>query len=323
MDGPYIRDEALTAVVLGFKNGSTIADLVMPRTSPLNSPNFKYQIYHPGQFAYVPDTKVGRRTHVNEVNFTGKEMHDMTEERALKHVFVPRDFAGVKDPQAKKAAAAAALAGLLVLDREIRVANIMLSPENYGNNHAVATAGDKFDDESTDIVKTIQTAINASRIRPNTMTLGQKEWDALASHPRIVAAVTRASGTIGSIGAAGIATSEEVARLFNLKNIFVGESLVASKAGEDATFKPAWSGGVSFTYTDPAAISGVGAGMNNGITFGFTAHFDKYSNTYQTDHEGTQGSTAVRVVDECKELVVSTDCGFLLRKVLTDPVVAG
>lgn len=316
MPSPYPRDEVLTAIVLGFSNGAMIADSVLPRTSPLDSPKFKYQYYNPGQFAFVPDTKVGRRTHVNEVNFEGEERHGETEEHALKHVFAPRDFDGVKDPQKKKADAATALAGLLILDREVRVADIMLSPASYGGNHTTVTLGDKFDNEDSDPVKLIQTAIKSMRIRPNTMTMGQAEWDALASHPRILAAVTRAAGVIGQIGAAGIATKEEVARLFSLQNIFIGESIVASSATAGATFKPAWSGGVSLTYTNTAAIAGAGAGMNNGMTFGFTFHHDKYSNTYRNDAEGTRGTEAVRVVDDCQEKVISPECGFLLSEVI-------
>lgn len=317
MHTPYPRDEAMTAIVLGFTNKATIADLVMPRTSPFDKFDFSYQYYGPGQFAYVPDTSVGRRTHVNEVEFHGEKRYNSTVERALKHVFVPNDFVGVKDPEKKKAAAAVALAGLMTLDRELRVARLMMDAANYANNHAVVTAGDKFDVESSDIVRLIRTAIATPRLRPNTMVLGQAEWDALASHPRILAAVTRASGTIGSIGAAGIATREEVARLFSLQDILVGESLVASSAKDDATFKPAWSGAVSFIHNNLSAIAGVSAGMGNGLTFGFTAHFDKYSNTYDTKHEGTQGSTTLRVVDNCQEIVVAPECGMLLQNVLS------
>jgi hypothetical protein len=316
MNQPYPRDEQLTAIVLGFTNKAMIADAVLPRSSPMDSPKFKWSFYAPGQFAHVPDTHVGRRTQVNEVEFQGEERHDETREYALKHVFVPRDFDGVRDPKNKKASAASALAGLLILDREVRVANLMMNEANYGNNHAQATSADMFDDESTDIVKLIRTALSTPQIRPNTMTMGQKEWDALASHPRILAAVTRAAGVNGTAGAAGIATREEVIRLFSLKDILVGEALVASGATKNATFKPAWSGGVAFTYNDMSAIAGMGGGMSNGMTFGFTAHFDKFSNTYKADHEGTRGSEVVRVVDECKEIIVAPECGFLLKGVL-------
>ncbi|AXF86405.1 hypothetical protein DTO96_102159 [Ephemeroptericola cinctiostellae] len=313
----YPRDEALTAIILGFQNKAMIADQVMPRTSPLDSPRYKYQYYAPGQFAYVPDTRVGRRTKVNEVEFKGESRHGETQEYALKHAFVPRDFDGVKNPAAKRASATEALSNLLELSREVRVADMVLNPANYGNNAIALSANDKLDDDATDPVKLIREALKACRIRPNIAVMGTNEWDALAAHPRILAAVVRAAGVVGSIGAAGIATREEVARLFGLQEIIVGEALVSSSYADNAVFKATWSGGIAFHRRDTSAISGVTAGMNNGMTWGFTAHFEKFANKYNDDTEGTRGVEYVRVVDDCEEAVVSTDCGVLLTEVLS------
>ena len=315
----YPRDEALTAIVLGYQNKPMIADRVMPRTSSLDSPRYKFQRYAPGQFAHVPDTTVGRRTQVNEVEFRGEVAYGETQEHALKHGFIPRDFDGVKNPDAKRAAATQALSNLLELDREVRVAQVVLNPSNYASNHAVLTASDKFTNNDADVVKLIKTAIGTPRIRPNTMIMGQKEWDALSSHPRILAAVTRAFAAISSgqtIQTAGIATKEEVARLFGLSELIIGEAEVASSYGDNAVFSATWSGGVALHRIDPSAINGVAAGMNNGMTFGFTAHFEKFANRYTDDSEGTRGVEYIRVVDDCEERIVSPDCGMLLTEVL-------
>ena len=58
------------------------------------------------------------------------------------------------------------------------------------------------------------------------------------------------------------------------------------------------------------------AGMNNGMTWGFTAHFDKFANRYSVDSEGTRGVEYIRVVDDCEERVISPDCGMLLTGVI-------
>lgn len=315
----YPRDETLTAIILGYQNKAMIADRVMPRTSPLDSPRYKYQRFAPGQFAHVPDTTVGRRTQVNEVEFRGETVYGETQEYALKHGFIPRDYDGVKNPEAKRASATTALSGLLDLAREIRVANAVMNTANYGTNYAAVTATDKFTNNDADVVKLIRNAILGPRIRPNVMILGQKEWSALASHPRVLAAVTRAFAAVSTgatIQTAGIAAREEVARLFELQEIIVGESEVASSFGDNAVFSPTWSGGVAFHRLDPTAISGVSAGMNNGMTWGFTAHFDKFANRYSVDSEGTRGVEYIRVVDDCEERVISPDCGMLLTGVI-------
>ena len=196
---------------------------------------------------------------------------------------------------------------------------MVLNPSNYGNNTAVVSGSDKFNNNDSDIVKLITTSIETPRIRPNVMILGRKEWRALASHPRILAAVTRAFAAVSAgttIQTAGIATREEIARLFELDEIIVGEAEVASSYGDNAVFSPTWSGGVAFHRLDPSAISGVAAGMNNGMTWGFTAHFEKFSNRYSVDSEGTRGVEYIRVVDDCEERVISPDCGMLLTGVI-------
>ena len=317
MFSPYPRNEILTAIFMGYKNGKTIADRVLPRTSAIGSTKFKYQVYQANQFAHVPDTHVGRRTAINEVEFSGEERHAEIGERALSHVFVPRDFVGVADPDKKKAAATAALADIMSLAREQRVAKLVFDPANYGLNFALANGNDYFDDEYTDPVKVIRTAIAAPLIKPNVMTLGRKEWYALATHPRILAAVTRAQGMIGSIGAAGIATLDEVARLFELDEVLVGEALIANKSDASGVLKPIWSGNVSFTYRDMSAIGNAGQGFGNNLTFGFTAHNDQYVNSYHDDKQGTQGVEVVRAVSEDAEIICAPNAGFLLQGVLS------
>lgn len=316
----YPRDEALTAIIMGFTNKAMIADQVMPRTAPLDSPRYKYQRYAPGQFAYVPDTAVGRRTQVNEVEFVGETKHGETKEYALKHAFVPRDFDGVKNPEAKRASATAALANLLELSRELRVAKQVFDPANYGANVIELSASEKLDIDDADPVKIIRGALKACRIRPNVAIMGTDEWDALSAHPRILAAVVRAAGVVGSIGAAGIATKEEVARLFGLQEIIVGEALVSSSYADNSLFSAAWKGSIAFHRRDTSAIAGLSAGMNNGMTWGFTAHFEKFANKYNDDSEGTRGVEYVRVVDDCEEAVISADCGVLMPNVLTATV---
>jgi hypothetical protein len=92
---------------------------------------------------------------------------------------------------------------------------------------------------------------------------------------------------------------------------------VSNSYGDNAVFGAAWAGGIAFHRRDKTALSGVSAGMNNGLTWGFTAHFEKFSNKFNNDFEGTRGVEYVRVVDDCDERIISTDCGMLLTNVVT------
>ena len=286
----YPRDEALTAVVIGYKSQDQemIADLVMPRTAPLKSPKYKYTYYKPGQFAYVPDTKVGRRTKVNEVEFKGERRHGEAEEHALAHPIVPADYDGVDNPDSVKADAVSALTELMALDRERRVAKIVLDPANYGSNVIELASSAKIDNDDADLVTIIRGAIRKCRVKPNIAVMGRDDWETLASHPRVLAAVVRAFGAGDTIKAAGVASKEEFARLFDLKEVIVGESIVSDGIDDNAKFQPAWTGGIAFQYRSIAALTGMSAGMANRMTWGFTAHIAKYSNSYVDNTEGTR-----------------------------------
>lgn len=314
----YPRDEALTAVVIGYQSQDQlmIADAVMPRTSPLKSLKYTYTYYAPGQFTYVPNTDVGRRTKVNEVEFKGEKRHGEAQEHALSHPIVPADYDGVENPEAIKADAAAALSELILLDRERRVAGIVLNPANYGANAIALSSSTKLDDQDADIVAMILTAIENCRVKPNIAVMGGDEWNSLKRHPSVLAYIVRATGN-DNVKAKGIATKQEVADLFSLKEIIVGESVVSDSSDEDAPFKSAWAGGIAFHYRSTAALTGMSAGMANRMTWGFTAHIAKYSNQYTDDSQGTRGVDMIRVVDHCDEVVVANECGILLHDLYT------
>lgn len=74
MTSPFPIDPQMTAIAVIVRNPAMIADQVLPRTSPLAKTQFAYQYYPPAQQFTVPDTKVGRRSQVNQVEFNGKRM---------------------------------------------------------------------------------------------------------------------------------------------------------------------------------------------------------------------------------------------------------
>ena len=72
---PFIVDPILTAVAIGYKNGSAmrIADQVMPRL-PVSGEKFKYTVYPVAEALNTADARVGRRGAVKQLEFTGTEV---------------------------------------------------------------------------------------------------------------------------------------------------------------------------------------------------------------------------------------------------------
>lgn len=310
--GPFPQSTQLTAIAIAVRNRALIADDVLPRTLPLSKDSFQYQNYPAEQFMTVPDTKVGRRSRVNEVNFNGALVTESTEDFGLEHPLPIKDIDNAPDNTNLEAVTTEWLTGLVLLDREIRTANKVFSPTVYGGNTETVDATDKFSNVDSDPIGHLLDVLDRPIMRPNTMIIGQSEWRALRTHPKVVKAVNRTSGD------AGAATLAAVAELLEIEKILVGSALVNSaKPGQDANMQKCWKGGLSLIYQDVAAakVSGLVNGAN--VTFGFTAQTGTRVAGAQDDGDiGLRGGRRVRVGETVKEVICAPQLGFFLKDVI-------
>ncbi len=88
---PFPIDPVLTGIIIAYKNNTLIADQVLPRLTP-NLPNkkFTWWRFDFGQFITVGDTKVGRKSTPNEVEFEAEDVEDKTDDYGLDDV-IPLD----------------------------------------------------------------------------------------------------------------------------------------------------------------------------------------------------------------------------------------
>ncbi|HHV7519295.1 TPA: phage capsid protein [Burkholderia orbicola] len=313
MTSPFPIDPQLTAIAVIVRNQAMIADLVLPRTSSLAKPTFGYQYYPPTQQFTVPDTKVGRRSQVNQVEFNGKRVTSETEDYGLDHALPQTDLDDAPDNTNLEALTTEMLAGLILLDRESRVSRTVFDPATYKGNAENVAATDRFDNPNSDPLEFLLEVLDRPIMRPNVAVLGQSEWRALRQHPVIAKAVH------GNAGDKGAATRAQVAELLEIDQILVGRARVnLSKPGQQAKIAPAWSGGMSLLYQDTAAakIAGVVDGAN--VTFGFTAEYGTRIAGAEYDSKiGLRGGRRVRVGESVKEVVCAPELGFFLKDVIT------
>lgn len=313
MTSPFPIDPQLTAIAVIVRNQAMIADQVLPRTSSLAKPTFAYQYYPPAQKFTVPDTKVGRRSQVNQVEFNGERVPAETEDYGLDHQLPQTDIDNAPDNTNLEALTTEMLAGLILLDREIRVSRTVFNTATYKGNAENVAASDRFDNQNSDPLEFLLDVLDRPIMRPNVAVLGQSEWRALRTHPVIAKAVH------GNAGDKGAATREQVAELLEIDQILVGRARVnLSKPGQQAKIAPAWSGGMSLLYQDTAAakIAGVVDGAN--VTFGFTAEYGTRIAGAEFDSRiGLRGGRRVRVGESVKEVVCAPELGFFLKDVIT------
>lgn len=311
---PFVVDPVLTAIAIGYTNPAQtlIADQALPRT-PVMQEEFKWTEYPLEEGFTVPDTEVGRKGRVSQVEFTGTEKTASTTDYGLEAPVPNSDIRvaaaaraqgrSIYDPEAR---AAEGVTNLLTLAREVRVAGVVQDPNNYAASRRIVLAGtSQFSDyANSSPIAVLKDAIEGTLIyRANTLTMGRAVWSKLSSHPEIVNAIR------GNLTNKGIVTREELANLLEIKRILVGDPYVnLAKKGQAASLARVWGKHIAAHYIDPTANT------DNGVTWGFTAQFGgKISGRIEDPDIGLEGGNQIRVGEKVKELVVAKDVGYLIQ----------
>lgn len=314
---PFVTDPVLTAIAIGYSNPAytLIADDVLPRVS-VGAEEFKWMHYPLGQAFTIPDTRVGRTGQVNQVEFNGDEKTSSTEDYGLDMPIPIGDIDAARDQRNQgrsmydpESDGTAIMTDLLLLDREIRVANLVQDPTNYSTGRKVLLSGTSqwSDYANSTPIDDIKAALEGTLIyRPNTLVFGQPAWSALSSHPHIVNAIR------GNLTDKGIVRREEVAELFEVSRILVGESFVnTQRPGQAPVLNRVWGRNMAALHINPMARP------KTGVTFGMTAQYGtRIGGRLEDPDIGLKGGVRVRSGEQVKEIITAADAGFLLQDVV-------
>ncbi|HAS3046037.1 TPA: phage capsid protein [Vibrio parahaemolyticus] len=305
MSRPFIVEPHRLALTIAYRNRKLIADSVLPRI-PVGNERFSWNKFETAQVTTVPDTEVSRKGLTNEVEFQSTEQTDKTVDHGLETAVPQGDIDNAPENYDPLDNAVESTTDLILLAREIRTATTVFDPTNYSHKDTVAN-GNKFDNPDADLLGYLLEMLDDPLVRPNTFTLGRREWTKLRRNKALVKAIHGNSGDSGAI------TTAQLAELLELDNVFVGEAFLNSaKKGKTPQHQKVWQGHASFTYLDALANAD-----NGRLTFGFTAqHKDRAYKEWDDPDIGVDGGQRVRVYEKVKELIVAPDCGFLLQDVL-------
>lgn len=294
----------LTAVAISYRNKRLIADEVLPRV-PVGSPDFKYLKHTMEEGFTLPDTKVGRRSAPGEVEFTATETSASCQDYALDDPVPNSDIEAAAnipnyDPLMK---AVEQTTNLILLDREVRAANLVFNVGNYASaNKATLSGTSQWSDfTNSDPISAILNAMDSMVMRPNIMTIGQAVFTKLRTHPKVAKAV------LGNSGDVAVVSREQLAALLELEAIFVGEGFVnTAKKGQAASMARVWGKHCALIYRDSLADA------NSGTSFGFTAQWGgRLAGSEYDSKIGMRGGQRVRVGESVKELITANDLGYL------------
>lgn len=304
---------ALTAIAIAFNNpdAQLIADRVLPRVP--TAKKFSYTKYDAAQGYTVPDTKVGRKSEPNMVDFGGVLLTDECVDYGLDDL-LPNDEVAAFDampkpatggPVSPSALSTMMLTGLLQLDREVRVANTVFNAASFAaaNQATLAGATQWSDRVNSDPLNSIANAMDVPLVRPNRMVIGQLAWTQLRQHPKIVQAVGKSAQT------AGYASLESIAELLELQEIIVGRSVYnTAKKGQAPTYARAWGKHCALLHIDSLAA------QLGQPTFGWTAQFgSRIAGEIAEPKAGLRGGVRIRSGESVKEIVVSSEAGYFFQ----------
>jgi hypothetical protein len=303
-NAPFPIQQTLTAIAVQYRNSTLIADAVLPRV-PVGTQEFKYMRHAMSEGFTIPDTRIGRRSRPNELEFTAVEVAAACLDYGLDDVIPQRDINNAPEGYNPVERAVQGLTDLVLLDREKRVADIVFALNTYPAAQRTTLSGtSQWSDftNSTPLVN-ITTALDTMVMRGNVMVIGRQAWTRLSMHPQIVKAV------MGYANDSGIVTRQQVAALFELEDVLVGEGwLNTARKGQAANMQRVWGKHCALIHRDSLA------GPQMRTTFGFTAQFGtRFSGQMPEPHAGIIGGTRVRVGESVAEVVSANDLGYLFQ----------
>jgi hypothetical protein len=303
---PFPIDPVRTGIVIAYRNGTLIADLVMPRHS-VGGELFEWFEYAKAERLTHIETEVSRKGRTQEVEFSATEKEASTADYGLEDNVPQSDIdkaAGTDyDPLDH---AAEGLTDLILLGREVRAAQAVFNPANheYGK---VCEAAEKFSNRDADLMGFLLQELDKPLMRPNTLTIGRAEWTQLRLNRSLVAAAHGNSGDKGTV------SLQQMRELLEIENIYVGEGRInIAKKGKAPEIKRVWAGHAAFTFLAPNVEIPAGT-----LTWGATAQYgDRFAASWYDKDIGLKGGECVRVGEQVKELVIAKECGLLLRNVI-------
>jgi hypothetical protein len=319
---PFPVDPVLTGIAIGYRNRSQdmIADRVLPRIQVAGE-EFKWLKYPLAEGFSYPETKVGRTGQPNTVQFEAKVETSSTDDYGLDTPIPISDINTAKaqrdkglsdyDPEKHHVES---LTNLLELDRETRVARLLQDPNTYAPERRVALSGSSClnDYENSRPLDVLKDLVNDRTLifRPNKLIMGRMVWGPLSSHPHLVNAIR------GNLTNKGIITREELARLLEVDEILVGESMVNyAKKGQAPELRRVWGNSIQAIHIDPLA-----RGDDGRITFGFTGQFGtRIAGRMEDPDIGLRGGVRVRSGEQVKEVICARDVGAILLNAVSIP----
>lgn len=301
----YTADPMLTGLTLAYTNNDYIADKIFKKVS-VTTETFKYKKYLKSLNLQLPETLIGETGEPNEVKFKAEKLMASVEGHSLiERIPETSNKEAKAENENLMISATNFLTNVFLGAREKRLADMLQDKNNYDGNFKELKSNEKFTVDTIDAFEIVDDACQKVWFKPNVMIGGRAAINALRRNPFIVKAANRNSGDSGK------ATLQDLKDLFEIDNIYVGNSVAnLSKQGQNANFVNTWGNDIILAYINPSA------NLKYDITFGLTAELGKREISVGFDGEkGVRGVHSVKIAEQYKDVIVAPDCGYLIKGV--------
>lgn len=317
---PFTVNPVMTAIAVGYRNPdyTLIADKVLPYTS-VGEEKFTYTEYPLAESFNVPtNLQVGRMSQPTRVEFSGVPKNGEVDDWGVDSIIPQTDIdaaarqrsinGGNYDPRGR---AVAGLTDIIDLGHEVRTARRVFNSATYSTNRKTTLSGTSqlSDAENSKPLAVFDAAMSGTLVfKPNTAVFGDIAWRKVRAHPQLVKACR------GGLSGEGRITREEFAKLFELRDVLVGEGwLNTARKGQEPVLERVWGPHCAFLHlaTSPST--------EKTVTFGYTARLGtRRSGSYQDPSVGIDGAEIVRVAEQAKELIIAPDVGYFIENIVAE-----
>ncbi len=298
-------DSALTNFSRKYSNEAFIWPQVMPVVK-VNKRSDKFFRYVKEDYFRIPDDMVSPKAYPNEVGLKVDTDNYSVKDHALEDWVSREEEENADSPLAPRTDAVEFLLEQLNLAQEKRVADIVFNAASYPTGNKVTLSGtSQWGGSADDPIGDILTGLDTAFMRPNVIVFGAEAWTKFRQLPEVIDAVKAVSGASPQ---GGLASAEEVAKLFDVEKVLIGRARYnASAEGQTASYSRIWGKHVALLYVKerPTVRS---------VTFGAT--FVEMKMTVMTGWDGrrgAKGATWIKVAWNSDEKLIAPDVGYLIQ----------
>lgn len=309
--GSAFVDPSLSTFASAYKNNQFIADRISPIVD-VDKASGKYFKRNRRDVSKVLDDRISSKGQANEATYDVETAAYSVEDRALRQVIPSKLVSNADAPLSPEEWATANCMQRLMLAREKRVADLVMTQGNWSSGNYATVLNYWSDEVNGTPLTDLQTALEAI---PSTgddsqiiLVMSLPVAHALMKHPQMLG--LRAGG--GS--SAGQLSANELASFLGIGGVFVSKTFVTtSNEGQTATYSRVWSGTKAALVQVPRIVQGPEI---EAFTVTFREQPGIETRRWNDQSVGKGGSDIVQVEFSDDEVVVQNDQGYLLQGVL-------